>query len=87
MPEQTEAINTFLDCPIWLENAKNSVEQYCRDQVMEDTENSKKENIFSYIKPQGFLLNAKRTRASHLCANTAMISSMGLRLYSLPMVA
>ena len=68
LPEQTEAINTFLDCPLWLENAKNSVEQYCHEQVMEDTENSKKENIFSYVKPQGFFVKReKNPRIALMC--------------------
>ena len=68
LPEQTEAIKTFLDCPLWLENAKNSVEQYCHEQVMRDTENSKKENIFSYIKPKGFFVKReKKPRIALMC--------------------
>ena len=50
LPEQTDAIKTFLENPEWLEQAKILVEQFCEEQLMEDCENTKKDNIFSYIK-------------------------------------
>lgn len=68
LPEQMDAINTFITHPAWLETAKSSVEQYCRDQVMEDAENSKKENVFSYIKPQGFFVKREqKPRIALMC--------------------
>lgn len=49
---QIEALNTFLSHEEWISNAKRSVEDYCKAQVMEDEDNSKKEIIFSYVKPE-----------------------------------
>lgn len=66
--EQEVALKTFLDHPEWLENAKELVEQFCREQVMEDSENDKKDNIFSYIKPQGFFVkHEKNSRIALMC--------------------
>ena len=68
LPEQTDAINAFLNHPEWIEKARRSVEHYCREQVMEDVENCKKDNIFSYIKPQGiFVRHEKRPRIALMC--------------------
>lgn len=68
LPGQTDAIHIFLNHPEWLEKAKGSVEQYCHEQVMEDNENSKKENVFSYIKPQGFFVRREENpRIALMC--------------------
>ena len=34
-----------------IENSKNDIELYCKAQVMSDKMNEKKDNIFSYVKP------------------------------------
>lgn len=50
--QQIEAMDTFakqIDC---IEKAKKPIEDYCKDDLMNDDENQKKENIFSYIKPE-----------------------------------
>ena len=49
--EQKKAIESFASHSEWICKAKTVVENYCKEQVTEDDENSKKENIFSYIKP------------------------------------
>ena len=68
LPEQTDALKVFLNHPEWLEKAKHSIERYCYEQVMEDAENSKKDNIFSYIKPQGFFIrHEKNPRIALMC--------------------
>lgn len=50
--EQINAVNHFSDHTEWIEYAKSRVESFCNDQVMEDEDNGKKNNIFSYIKPE-----------------------------------
>ena len=35
-----------------IKKAKAAVEDYCKEKVLEDDENQKKDNIFSYILPQ-----------------------------------
>ena len=49
---QTKAVDRLIKHPEWIEMSKICVENYCRDSVMEDDKNLKKDNIFSYIKPQ-----------------------------------
>ena len=49
--KQIAAIDAFPTHMDWVEKAKNMVEAYCKEQVMEDEENTKKDNIFSYVKP------------------------------------
>lgn len=50
--EQVKALQHFISHSEWIANSKSYVEDFCKDQVMEDDENSKKDNIFSYIKPE-----------------------------------
>lgn len=50
--EQIESLNIFLSHEDWIANAKQPVEDYCRELVSEDEENFKKDNIFSYVKPE-----------------------------------
>lgn len=49
---QVEAINNFAAHLSWIESARTTVEKYCKEDVFEDDTNSKKDNIFSYIKPE-----------------------------------
>lgn len=51
-PEQLDALRSFLSHTEWLDKAKSYVASFCRNDVMEDKENEKKDNIFSYIKPK-----------------------------------
>lgn len=52
VPEfQKEAIRSFDKHPEWLEKAKTKVEEFCSKSVLQDPENEKKDNIFSYVKP------------------------------------
>ena len=68
MTEQIAAVEAFISHPEWIEEAKATVEQYCREQVMADSENGKKDNVFSYIKPQGlFVRHEKHPRIALMC--------------------
>jgi len=50
--EQEKAVKEFTAHSEWLMNAKHIIEEYCKESVMDDEENGKKDNIFSYIKPE-----------------------------------
>lgn len=49
--EQIEALTLFISHPEWVDKAKKKVEIYCKKDVSADDTNQKKDNIFSYIKP------------------------------------
>lgn len=49
---QIRALKQFITHTEWIEQSKSAVENYCKEQVMSDDENNKKDNIFSYIKPE-----------------------------------
>lgn len=49
---QIRALKNFQAHTEWIEQSKSIVEDYCCEQVMSDDENAKKDNIFSYIKPE-----------------------------------
>lgn len=49
--EQKKALKNFVEHKEWIEASKTQVEEYCREQVSEDEDNQKKDNIFSYVKP------------------------------------
>lgn len=53
---QTKAMKTFLKNLDWIEASKHYVIDYCHDDVEADGENFKKDNIFSYIKPESFFV-------------------------------
>ena len=50
--EQRASLMCFQEHPEWLDKARKKVEAYCRQQVLSDKENDKKDNIFSYVKPE-----------------------------------
>lgn len=52
LESQKKAIENFTKHVEWIDLSKNIVEEYCREDVMDDDENEKKDNIFSYIKPE-----------------------------------
>ena len=49
--EQIAAVKSFPLKKALIQDSKKAVEEFCRDQVMADDGNVKKDNIFSYIKP------------------------------------
>lgn len=49
---QIRALKQFRTHTERIEQSKSAVENYCKEQVMSDDENNKKDNIFSYIKPE-----------------------------------
>lgn len=49
---QIQALKQFRTHTEWIEQSKSVVVNYCKEQVMSDDENNKKDNIFSYIKPE-----------------------------------
>jgi len=51
-PKQIEAVERFTKNLSWLNKAKEEVVRYCKDDVDDDKENRKKDNIFSYVKPE-----------------------------------
>jgi hypothetical protein len=54
--EQTEALKAFTSHLDWIEKAKKQVEAHCRERVSEDDDNRKKDNIFSYVKPESIFI-------------------------------
>ena len=54
--KQRQALKTLLSNPLWIENAKCSLEQYCKNDVMSDDGNLKKDNVFSYVKPESVFI-------------------------------
>ncbi len=67
--DQEQAIENFLANPQWIDRAKKHVEDFCRHEVFEDDENQKKDNIFSYVKPQYLLVkrNEDKPRVAIMC--------------------
>ena len=66
--DQTKAVERFQKRKRMIEKAKTKVEAYCRQQVMEDEENEKKDNVFSYIKPDYlFVKREKYPRIALMC--------------------
>lgn len=53
---QISALKNFLSHEEWITMAKADVEAYCKESVSKDAENNKKDNIFSYIKPDGIFV-------------------------------
>lgn len=49
--EQKEALKEFISHSEWIYSSEMCVKEYCKADVMEDDGNSKKDNIFSYVKP------------------------------------
>lgn len=66
--EQILLLEEFIAHPEWIDHAKVIVENYCRQEVLEDDENQKKDNIFSYIKPTSvFVKHVKKPRMALIC--------------------
>ena len=60
--EQLDALNKFISNSKWIANAKKDVEKYCKKQVLRDDGNQKKDNIFSYIKPEAVFIKRDKTK-------------------------
>ena len=67
--EQTHAAEAFASHLDWVEKAKQQVESYCKEDVEEDDRNQKKDNIFSYIKPETVFVTREKThpRVALMC--------------------
>ena len=66
--ELQNAVDVLRNHPEWVERAKNAVEKYCRDLVIEDVDNGKKDNIFSYVKPEYlFVKHEDKPRVAIMC--------------------
>ncbi len=66
--EQIQLLNKFIEHPEWIQTSKYIVENYCRQQVLDDEENQKKDNIFSYIKPVSvFVKHVKMPKIALIC--------------------
>jgi len=51
-----------------IEKSKAKVEAYCREKVLEDDENEKKDNVFSYVKPEYlFVKREENPRVIMMC--------------------
>lgn len=67
--EQIAAIKGFAEHNDWVEASKSKVEEFCKERVLEDDENQKKDNIFSYIKPDYLYVkrDAEKPRIVMMC--------------------
>ena len=67
--EQILMVYWFIANQHWLLEAKSRVVSYCRTEVMEDARNQKKDNIFSYVKPECLFVkrDGKRPRIALMC--------------------
>ena len=66
---QIQAIKLFKSHTEWIEQSKSVVEDYCIKQVMSDDENAKKDNIFSYLKPECLFVkrDKENSRIAMMC--------------------
>ncbi len=68
-PEQLSALEELTSHSSWIEKSKKSVEDYCREEVLADDDNQKKNNIFSYVKPERLFVKRdnKNPRVALMC--------------------
>ncbi len=66
---QLDALRSFVSHTEWIEKSKAEVEAFCKEKVLEDEDNQKKDNIFSYIKPDYLLVkrDAEKPRIALMC--------------------
>ena len=67
--EQKTAATNFAKHKDWIDASKSKVEEFCKEQVLEDIDNQKKDNIFSYIKPDYLYIkrDAENPRVVMMC--------------------
>ena len=61
--KQIEAINRLSNNVSWFNNAKEKVVKYCKAQVDNDDKNEKKDNIFSYVKPEAIFVKRDNVKS------------------------
>lgn len=68
-PKQIEAVERLSKNLHWISNAKKDVIKYCKPEVDKDSENQKKDNIFSYVKPEAIFVKRddKKSRIALMC--------------------
>lgn len=65
---QKNAIKVLTIHPEWIVAAKAQVVSFCKEEVLADDENNKKDNIFSYIKPSYlFVKREDNPRVALMC--------------------
>lgn len=57
--QQISMVSKFIKHPEWIDNAKVMIEKYCKADLIEDDNNKKKDNIFSYIHPHYLYVNRR----------------------------
>ena len=67
--KQRSAVKNFAKHKEWIEASKEVVEEFCKERVLEDDENQKKDNIFSYIKPDYLFVkrDKEKPRVAIMC--------------------
>lgn len=65
---QKSAVKMLTMHPEWIASAKMQVERFCREEVLKDCENNRKDNIFSYVKPEClFVKHEAKPRVAIMC--------------------
>lgn len=65
---QKSAVIMLTMHPEWIVSAKEQVKSFCREEVLKDDENNKKDNIFSYVKPEYlFVKHENKPRIAIMC--------------------
>ena len=65
---QKSAVEMLRMHPERIVSAKEQVESFCREEVLKDDENNKKDNIFSYVKPEYiFVKHENAPRIAIMC--------------------
>lgn len=54
--EQVAAVRNFVNNPQWVVKSKGMVESFCHDDLINDPNNQKKNNIFSYVVPESIFV-------------------------------
>ena len=67
--EQINALKNFQKHKEWIDHSKPHVEEYCKEKVMADDDNVKKDNIFSYVIPKYLYVDREEPepRVSIMC--------------------
>lgn len=60
---QKNSLEKFLANIQWISESKQLLENFCRDKVLEDDTNEKKDDIFSYIKPDYVFVKREKKNA------------------------
>lgn len=67
--EQIASAEGFASQKGWIAASKKKVEAFCREKVLKDDENQKKDNVFSYIIPEYLFIkrDEKNPRVAIMC--------------------